>query len=102
MGSSDSNLTSAAVLGHWIDGQAVNPAADARTAPVYNPATGEVARKVALASTAQVEAAVRSAAAAFAGWAATPPLRRARVPRAGRGQCRRAGEVHRRRARQGL
>jgi malonate-semialdehyde dehydrogenase (acetylating)/methylmalonate-semialdehyde dehydrogenase len=79
MGSSDSNLTSAAVLGHWIDGKAVNPETGTRSAPVYNPATGEVARKVALASAAQVDAAVKSAAAAFAGWAATPPLRRARV-----------------------
>ena len=79
MGSSDTNLTSAATLGHWIDGQAVGPEAGSRSAPVYNPATGEVAREVALAPAAQVDAAVRSAAAAFPGWAATPPLRRARV-----------------------
>lgn len=79
MGSSDTNLTSAATRGHWIDGQAVDPEAGSRSAPVYNPATGEIAREVALASAAQVDAAVRSAAAAFPGWAATPPLRRARV-----------------------
>ena len=79
MGSSDSTLTSAAVLGHWIDGKAVAPAADARRAAVYDPARGVVAREVALASASEVDAAVRSAAAAGVGWAATPALRRARV-----------------------
>src|SRR5690606_33492624 len=79
MGSSDTNLTSAATLGHWIDGRAVDPEAGSRSAPVYDPATGEIAREVALASAAQGDAAVRSAAEAFPGWAATPPLRRARV-----------------------
>jgi malonate-semialdehyde dehydrogenase (acetylating)/methylmalonate-semialdehyde dehydrogenase len=79
MGSSDSELNMAATLGHWIGGEAVAAPADSRGAAVYDPATGEVSRQVALASAAQVDAAVRAAATAYPGWAATPPLRRARV-----------------------
>ncbi len=67
------------VVGHWVDGALRAPAAGERTSEVFNPASGAVARRVALASPAEVDAAVRSAAAAFPGWAATPPLRRARV-----------------------
>jgi len=50
-----------------------------RTQPVYNPATGAVARQVRLANIADVQAAVASAQAAFPAWADTPPIRRARV-----------------------
>lgn len=50
-----------------------------RHGPVFNPATGEESGHVALASAAEVAAAVRSAAAAFPVWAATPPLQRARI-----------------------
>jgi malonate-semialdehyde dehydrogenase (acetylating)/methylmalonate-semialdehyde dehydrogenase len=46
---------------------------------VFNPATGEIEAQVALASAADLDAAVRSAAAAQAGWAAVNPQRRARV-----------------------
>src|SRR5437762_12519000 len=46
---------------------------------VFNPATGEKVRRVAFASAADVDAAVKAAAAAFPGWAATPPLTRARI-----------------------
>ena len=46
---------------------------------VYNPATGHVAAKVALASPKEVADAVAIAQAAFPGWAAQTPLRRARV-----------------------
>jgi malonate-semialdehyde dehydrogenase (acetylating)/methylmalonate-semialdehyde dehydrogenase len=66
-------------VGHWVDGQVRAPAQDARRAPVFNPARGELAREVALASAAEVDVAVRSAAAAAPAWAATPVLRRARV-----------------------
>jgi len=68
-----------AVVGHWIDGAPSAPPAGSRYGDVYNPATGELVRKVALADTALVDAAVKSAARAFPAWAATPPLRRARV-----------------------
>ncbi|KAE8760106.1 CoA-acylating methylmalonate-semialdehyde dehydrogenase [Paraburkholderia madseniana] len=50
-----------------------------RQAPVYNPATGDVASHVALASQSDVDAAVTAAASAFPAWAATPPLKRARI-----------------------
>jgi len=63
---------------HHIHGADV-PGQSQRHQPVYNPATGEVTGQVALASTADVNAAVAAAQAAFAGWADTPPLRRARV-----------------------
>lgn len=64
-------------LGHWIAGA---PVADgARTAPVYNPATGAATCQVSLAPKAVVEQAIAAAAAAFPAWRATPPLKRARV-----------------------
>ena len=50
-----------------------------RTQPVYNPATGAVARQVRLGNVADVDAAVAAALAAFPKWADTPPIRRARV-----------------------
>jgi malonate-semialdehyde dehydrogenase (acetylating)/methylmalonate-semialdehyde dehydrogenase len=50
-----------------------------RLGDVFNPATGEVARKVALGGSAEVDSAVRAAAAAFPSWSATPPLTRARI-----------------------
>ncbi len=63
---------------HFINGKSVE-AASGRWADVFNPATGERARRVALAGAAEIDAAVRVAAAAYPGWAATPPLTRARV-----------------------
>ncbi len=65
-------------LTHWISGK---PAAgqSGRFSDVFNPATGEVTSRVPLASAQELDAAVASATAALAGWAATPPLRRARV-----------------------
>jgi len=78
MGASD-NQASVEVVGHWIDGAPRAPAAGARFGDVFNPASGEVARRVAFAGAGDVDAAVQSAARAFPAWAATPPLRRARV-----------------------
>ncbi|TSE23515.1 putative 3-oxopropanoate dehydrogenase [Tepidimonas sediminis] len=63
---------------HWIDGRR-RPGASGRTQPVTNPATGAVTGRVALASAADVDAAVQAAAAAWPAWADTPPVRRARV-----------------------
>ena len=65
-------------VGHFIGGRAV-PSTSGRRQPVYNPATGAVARQVALGSVDEVNAAVASAQAAFPAWADTPPIRRARV-----------------------
>jgi malonate-semialdehyde dehydrogenase (acetylating)/methylmalonate-semialdehyde dehydrogenase len=50
-----------------------------RTAPVYNPAAGAVARQVILASEMDVQAAVAAARAALPAWADAAPIRRARV-----------------------
>jgi malonate-semialdehyde dehydrogenase (acetylating)/methylmalonate-semialdehyde dehydrogenase len=66
------------MIGHWIAGQATS-GTGGRSAPVFNPATGEQSDTVALASAAEVAAAVAAARAAFPAWAATPPLGRARV-----------------------
>jgi len=65
-------------IGHWIDGKLV-AGTSGRFANVYNPATGEVQAKVALASTEELNAAIASAAKAQVAWGATNPQRRARV-----------------------
>ena len=67
-----------AIIPHWIDGKAIARQNDQR-APVYNPATGQVARFVPFASEEEVDAAVSAANAQFPSWSATPPLRRARI-----------------------
>jgi malonate-semialdehyde dehydrogenase (acetylating) / methylmalonate-semialdehyde dehydrogenase len=64
-------------ISHWIAGRVV--AGNERHADVFNPATGAVTGRVALASPADVDAAVASARAAFPKWADTPSVRRARV-----------------------
>jgi malonate-semialdehyde dehydrogenase (acetylating)/methylmalonate-semialdehyde dehydrogenase len=63
---------------HWIDGREV-AGASGRFAEVYDPALGQASGRVGFASTEEVGAAVAAAQAAFPAWAATPPLRRARV-----------------------
>ena len=65
-------------VAHFINGVAV-ASRSGRSQPVFNPATGAVARQVALASADEVNAAVAAAVAAFPAWADTPPIRRARV-----------------------
>jgi len=64
-------------VGHWIAGR--RQGASQRSLPVYNPATGAVARRVLLADHGEVAAAVASAVAAQPAWADMPPIRRARV-----------------------
>ena len=63
---------------HFVNGTRVS-GRSGRTAPVFNPATGEETGAVALANRDEVEAAVAGARAVFPAWAATPPLRRARI-----------------------
>jgi malonate-semialdehyde dehydrogenase (acetylating)/methylmalonate-semialdehyde dehydrogenase len=65
-------------LTHFIDGAAV-AGASGRYGDVYNPNTGEVQARVALASVAEVAAAVQSALRAQSTWALVNPQRRARV-----------------------
>ena len=50
-----------------------------RTAPVYDPATGEVQAEVVLAEPADVDAAVAAARSAFEGWSEASVSRRAKV-----------------------
>ncbi|NJK42341.1 MAG: CoA-acylating methylmalonate-semialdehyde dehydrogenase [Aquincola sp.] len=71
-------FTATTTVGHWIGGQRM-AGTSGRLQAVFNPATGAVARQVALASKADVDAAVAVAQAAFPAWAEVPPIRRARV-----------------------
>ena len=64
-------------IGHFIGGKTVKGAG--RQGDVFDPNTGEVQAKVALASRAEVEGAIANAQAAQPAWAATNPQRRARV-----------------------
>jgi malonate-semialdehyde dehydrogenase (acetylating)/methylmalonate-semialdehyde dehydrogenase len=72
----ENNMTRA--LQHFIGGKTVI-GTSGRFADVFDPNTGAVQAHVALASKAEVEAAIANAAAAQPGWAATNPQRRARV-----------------------
>src|SRR6185437_11057914 len=65
-------------IGHFIGGKLV-AGASGTFGDVFDPASGEVTGKVAMANAAEVEKAVATAAAAWPAWANTPPLRRARV-----------------------
>jgi malonate-semialdehyde dehydrogenase (acetylating)/methylmalonate-semialdehyde dehydrogenase len=65
-------------IGHFIGGKTVK-GTSGRTGDVFDPNTGDVQAKVALASKSEVEAAIANAAAAQPAWAATNPQRRARV-----------------------
>src|SRR5947209_1017969 len=65
-------------IGHFIGGKEVK-GTSGRTADVFEPMTGDVQAKVALASKAEVRAAVENARAVQPEWAATNPQRRARV-----------------------
>ncbi|MET4780895.1 CoA-acylating methylmalonate-semialdehyde dehydrogenase [Glaciihabitans sp. UYNi722] len=66
------------IVNHWVTG-ATFEGESTRTAPVYNPALGSVAREVRLASVTDVDAAVASAAAAFPDWAETSLAKRQAV-----------------------
>ena len=65
-------------IGHVIGGKHVE-GTSGRFADVFNPATGEVQAQVALATKAELRAAVENAAAAQPAWAAQNPQKRARV-----------------------
>ena len=65
-------------IGHWINGKHV-PGTSGKFADVFNPATGEVQARVALATKEELDAATADAAKAQVKWGATNPQRRARV-----------------------
>lgn len=66
-----------AIAGSWINGVATTTTGP--TFEVINPATGAVAATYALATVADVDAAVSAARAAQPAWAAAPPVERAGV-----------------------
>jgi malonate-semialdehyde dehydrogenase (acetylating) / methylmalonate-semialdehyde dehydrogenase len=65
-------------IGHFISGSVIVDAA-ARMLPVFNPATGAQTGEAPVADAPVVRDAVAKAEAAWPGWAATTPLRRARI-----------------------
>ena len=69
---------STAHIQHHIGGR-TSAASSTRFQDVFNPATGAVTGRVALANAADVGEAVAAAQQAFPAWADTPPIRRARV-----------------------
>jgi malonate-semialdehyde dehydrogenase (acetylating)/methylmalonate-semialdehyde dehydrogenase len=71
-------MTDTRPVTHWIGGKAVT-GASARTAPVFNPATGAVARDVVLAGPGDVDEAVRAATDAFGGWSQASLSARSKV-----------------------
>jgi malonate-semialdehyde dehydrogenase (acetylating)/methylmalonate-semialdehyde dehydrogenase len=67
---------------HWIDGKPwTGPSSTnaGQHGDIYNPATGQVTGTVEFATAAQVDVAVRSAAAAFPAWRETSLVRRSSV-----------------------
>jgi len=64
-------------VGHFINGRKLTD--NGRRQDVFNPATGQVARQVALAGKSTVEEAIAAAEAAYPAWRDTPPLKRARI-----------------------
>ena len=65
-------------VNNWINGQIASSDSD-RHGDVFDSATGELCAEVVMSTEADVDAALASAKAAFAGWSATPVLRRAKV-----------------------
>ena len=65
-------------LCHWINGRPL-AGQSGRLGDVFNPAIGEKIAEVPFASVGEVDLAVAAASAAAPEWAATPPIRRARV-----------------------
>jgi malonate-semialdehyde dehydrogenase (acetylating)/methylmalonate-semialdehyde dehydrogenase len=70
--------TPAATVPHWIGGRRV-AGTSGRRGPVYNPATGALAREVDFASVEEVDAAVAAARAAFPAWRATSLSKRTEI-----------------------
>jgi betaine-aldehyde dehydrogenase len=68
---------SARVAGSWIDGSAV--ATGGRAHQIVNPANGRVVAEYAVATTADVDAAVAAAGKALPGWARATPVERSAV-----------------------
>jgi malonate-semialdehyde dehydrogenase (acetylating) / methylmalonate-semialdehyde dehydrogenase len=63
---------------HWING-AATPAGSTRTAPVYNPATGQEQARVLLAESSDVDITVAAATKAFEAWGNSSLSQRTKV-----------------------
>jgi len=72
-----SSLKAYDTLGHYINGRARDGSVE--TIDVYNPALGQVSKRVACALQPQLEEAIAAASAAFAAWRNTPPQKRAQI-----------------------
>ena len=66
------------IVNHWVSGASFE-GESTRTAPVYNPALGTVAREVRLATVGDTDAAIASAKAAFPDWAETSMAKRQQI-----------------------
>ncbi len=66
------------VIAHWLDGKTHSGSSD-RTAPVTNPATGEVTGTLTLADPGDARAVIDAAAAAFPAWRDTSLAKRTSV-----------------------
>jgi malonate-semialdehyde dehydrogenase (acetylating) / methylmalonate-semialdehyde dehydrogenase len=74
----ESSAPLAEPVGHWIGGRRV-AGTSGRRGPVFNPATGSIAREVDFASVEEVDAAVAAARAAFPGWRSTSLSKRTEI-----------------------
>ena len=66
------------ILSHWIDGRPVEVLPE-QTGPINNPATGHVIARVPRGGSAEVDAAVAAATAAFPAWRDTPLIARSQI-----------------------
>ncbi|MFT5572930.1 MAG: malonate-semialdehyde dehydrogenase (acetylating)/methylmalonate-semialdehyde dehydrogenase [Cryomorphaceae bacterium] len=64
-------------IGHLIGGKLVSD--NGRSCDVFNPATAQISKQVAMASKQTVEGAIACAAAAYPEWRNTPAMKRARI-----------------------
>ena len=66
------------IIEHFVNGKKFSGNSE-RRAKVFDPATGENTAEVKLASTKDIDTAVKAAKQAFISWSKKPPLQRARV-----------------------
>ena len=68
-------MTATTTINHWING-VLTESTSGNTAPVYNPATGELTGQVVLASQEEIDTAIKTAKAAAKTWGAMSIARR--------------------------
>ncbi|MCW4352451.1 CoA-acylating methylmalonate-semialdehyde dehydrogenase [Hoyosella sp. YIM 151337] len=70
--------TDTTTISHWVDGKPFG-GTSTKTAPVTNPASGEVTKQVALASVEDTRAAIDAASSAFPAWRDTSLAKRVQI-----------------------